>query len=46
MLMEEQNFSEVAWEHLTAAANLVLFDKELSKKRTCVVSLQVGMLSA
>ena len=45
MMMEKQKFTEVAWEHLTAAANLVIFDNELSKKRTPVVSLQVERLS-
>ena len=45
MMMEREIFTEVAWEHLTAAAELVIFDMELSKKRTPVVSLQVERLS-
>ena len=45
MMMERQKFTEVAWGHLTAAANLVIFDGELSRKRTHVVRLQVERLS-
>ena len=45
VMMERQKFTEVAWEHLAAAANLVISDMELSKKRTPVVSLQVERLS-
>ena len=45
MIMEREKFTEVAWGHLTAAANLVIFDEGLSKKRTPVVSLQVERLS-
>ena len=44
MMMERQKFTKVAWEHLTAAANLVMFDPELSKQRTPVVGLQVERL--
>ena len=40
MMMERQKFTEVAWRHLTAAANLVIFHGELSRKRTHVVSLR------
>ena len=44
-MMERQKFTEVAWQHLAAAANLVIFDMALSRKRTPVVSLQLERLS-